>query len=98
LLAAGTKGKRYSLPNARVMIHQPLGGATGQATDIEIQAQEIIKTKERMIELLAFHTGKSTKVVASDIDRDFFLSAEQAKEYGIVDEIAPSGKKTKKAE
>ena len=98
LLAAGTKGKRYSLPNARVMIHQPLGGATGQATDIEIQAQEIIKTKERMIELLAFHTGKSTNVIANDIDRDFFLSAEQAKEYGIVDEVAPSGKKPKKAD
>ena len=97
LLAAGTKGKRYALPNARVMIHQPLGGATGQATDIEIQAQEIIKTKARMIELLAFHTGKSEKVIANDIDRDYFLSAEQAKDYGIVDEIAPSAKK-KKAE
>jgi len=97
LLAAGTKGKRYALPNARIMIHQPLGGATGQATDIEIQAQEIIKTKARMIELLSFHTGKSEKVIANDIDRDYFLSADQAKEYGIVDEIAPSAKK-KKAE
>ena len=93
LLAAGTKGKRYALPNSRVMIHQPLGGATGQATDIEIQAQEIIKTKQRMIELLAHHTGKSVEAIANDIDRDFFLSAEQAKDYGIVDEIAPSAKK-----
>jgi len=95
LLAAGTKGKRYALPNARVMIHQPLGGATGQATDIEIQAQEIIKTKQSMINLLAHHTGKTAKEIASDIDRDFFLSAEQAKDYGIVDEIAPSAKKKK---
>jgi len=96
LLASGSKGKRYALPNSRIMIHQPLGGATGQATDIEIQAQEIIKTKHRMIELLALHTGKPESVIASDIDRDFFLSAEQAKEYGIVDEIAPSAKKLKK--
>jgi ATP-dependent Clp protease protease subunit len=95
LLASGTKGKRYALPNARIMIHQPLGGATGQATDIEIQAQEIIKTKQRMTELLAQHTGKPVSVIASDIDRDFFLSAEQAKDYGIVDEIAPSPNKNK---
>ncbi len=96
LLAAGSKGKRYALPNSRVMIHQPLGGATGQATDIEIQAQEIIKTKHRMVEILAYHTGKSEKEIGSDIDRDFFLSAEEAKAYGIVDEIAPSAKKGKK--
>ena len=95
LLAAGAKGKRYALPNSRVMIHQPLGGATGQATDIEIQAQEIIKTKERMIDLLSFHTGKDKKIIASDIDRDYFLSAEESKEYGIVDEIAPSSKRPK---
>ena len=88
LLAAGAKGKRYALPNSRVMIHQPLGGATGQATDIEIQATEIIKTKGRMTELLAHHTGKSIEEISGDIDRDFFLSAEEAKEYGIVDEIA----------
>ena len=98
LLAAGAKGKRYALPNARVMIHQPLGGATGQATDIEIQAQEIIKTKQRMVEILAYHTGKSEKTISGDIDRDFFLSAEEAKDYGIVDEIAPSAKKMKKEE
>lgn len=96
LLAAGTKGKRYALPNSRVMIHQPLGGATGQATDIEIQAQEIIKTKQRMVEILAYHTGKSEKDIGNDIDRDFFLSAEEAKAYGIVDEIAPSAKKPRK--
>ena len=95
LLASGAKGKRYALPNSRVMIHQPLGGAQGQATDIEIQAQEIIKTKQSMIKILANHTGKPESVIANDIDRDFFLSAEQAKEYGIVDEIAPSGKKPK---
>ncbi len=95
LLAAGTKGKRYALPNARVMIHQPLGGATGQATDIEIQAQEIIKTKQRMTELLAFHTGKAVADISGDIDRDFYLSAEQAKAYGIVDEIAVSAKRKK---
>lgn len=98
LLAAGTKGKRYALPNCRVMIHQPLGGATGQATDIEIQAQEIIKTKQRMTEILAEHTGKSVSEIASDIDRDFFLSAQEAKDYGIVDEIAPTAKRVKKPE
>jgi ATP-dependent Clp protease protease subunit len=76
LLAAGAKGKRYALPNSRIMIHQPLGGATGQATDIEIQAMEIIKIKEKMTELLAHHTGKTIKEVSNDIDRDFFLSAE----------------------
>ena len=94
LLAAGAKGKRYALPNSRIMIHQPLGGATGQATDIEIQALEIIKIKEKMTELLAHHTGKSIKEVSADIDRDFFLSAEQALAYGLVDEIArPAPKK-----
>ena len=98
LLAAGTKGKRFALPNCRVMIHQPLGGATGQATDIEIQALEIIKTKQRMTEILAEHTGKSVEEISGDIDRDFFLSAQEAKDYGIVDEIAPSAKKLKKEE
>jgi ATP-dependent Clp protease protease subunit len=95
LLAAGTKGKRFALPNSRIMIHQPLGGATGQATDIELQAKEIIKTKQRMTEILAHHTGKPVKEILSDIDRDFFLSAEEAKDYGIVDEIAPTAKKVK---
>ena len=93
LLAAGEKGKRYALPNSRVMIHQPLGGATGQATDIEIQAMEIIKLKQRMAEMLAGHTGRTTAKVLEDIDRDYFMSAEQAKEYGIVDEIVVPSKK-----
>lgn len=95
LLAAGAKGKRYALPNSTVMIHQPLGGATGQATDIAIQAQEIIKTKKRMAEILSHHTGKPVKAIVDDIERDYYLSAEEAKAYGIVDEIAPSSKKDK---
>ena len=88
LLACGAPGKRFALPNSRIMIHQPLGGATGQATDIEIQATEIIKTKQRMAEILAEVTKKSVDQVLEDIDRDKFLSAEEAKEYGLVDEIA----------
>lgn len=87
LLASGTKGKRAALPNARIMIHQPLGGAGGQATDIEIQAQEILKTKKRMIEILAEHTGQPIEKVHRDIDRDNFMSAEEALKYGLVDEI-----------
>src|SRR4051812_43898802 len=87
LLAAGAKGKRVALPNARVMIHQPLGGATGQATDIEIHATEIIKTKARMAEIMAQCTGQKLDKVIRDIDRDFFMSAEEAKAYGIVDQI-----------
>ena len=87
LLASGAKGKRFALPNSRVMIHQPLGGATGQATDIEIQAKEILYLKDRMADLLASHTGQSKERVIEDIDRDNFLSAAAAKEYGIVDEV-----------
>jgi ATP-dependent Clp protease protease subunit len=87
LLAAGQKGKRYCLPNSRVMIHQPLGGATGQATDIAIQADEIIKLKTKMTALLAELTGQKTAKVLEDIDRDYFLSAEEAKAYGLVDEV-----------
>ncbi|NJK91635.1 MAG: ATP-dependent Clp endopeptidase proteolytic subunit ClpP [Blastochloris sp.] len=93
LLAAGTKGKRYALPNARIMIHQPLGGAQGQATDISIQAQEILRTKKRLNEILAFHTGQSFERVEKDTDRDHFLSAEDAKAYGLVDNVI-SPKKT----
>jgi ATP-dependent Clp protease protease subunit len=93
LLAAGAKGKRYALPNSRVMIHQPLGGATGQATDIEIHVQDIIETKKNMIDILAKHTGQKVDKIAADIDRDFFMSAQKAKDYGIVDEIALPGKK-----
>lgn len=93
LLAAGTKGKRFALPNARIMIHQPLGGATGQATDIEIQAGEIIKTKAKMSQILADCTGKRIDQVIKDIDRDYFMSAEEAKAYGIVDEVLSAPKK-----
>lgn len=93
LLAAGTPGKRYALPNARIMIHQPLGGATGQATDIEIQANEIISLKDRMTKILAGHTGKKHQEILDDIDRDFFLSAEEAKDYGIVDQVLTAPEK-----
>lgn len=98
LLASGTRGKRCILPNARVMIHQPLGGAGGQATDIEIQANEILKTKDRMAELLAYHTGQPLEKVVKDIDRDNFMSAQEAKDYGIIDEIIAPPKKDKKEE
>jgi ATP-dependent Clp protease protease subunit len=87
LLAAGTKGKRYALPNSRVMIHQPLGGAEGQATDIEIQAKEIINLREITSNLLAKHTGQTIKKIQKDVDRDFWMNAEKAKNYGLVDEI-----------
>lgn len=87
LLAAGAKGKRYCLPNARVMIHQPLGGYQGQASDVQIHAKEMLTIKERMNTLLAFHTGKSIEDIEKDTDRDNFMSAEQAKNYGLVDAI-----------
>ena len=96
LLAAGAPGKRHALPNSRIMIHQPLGGAGGQATDIDIQAQEIINLKQKMSGILASHTGKTTQQIIKDIDRDYFMSAEQAKEYGIVDSIISPVKKPKK--
>ncbi|PPI86368.1 ATP-dependent Clp endopeptidase proteolytic subunit ClpP [Candidatus Pantoea edessiphila] len=87
LLAAGTKGKRFCLPHSRIMIHQPLGGYQGQATDIEIHAKEILKVKKCMNELLATHTGKSLKQIKIDTERDYFLSAKEALEYGIIDSI-----------
>ena len=87
LLTAGTKGKRYCLPNARVMIHQPLGGFQGQASDIQIHAQEVLKIKNRMNELMAYHTGQKIEVIEKDTDRDNFMSGEQAVEYGLVDAI-----------
>lgn len=93
LLAAGTKGKRYALPYSRVMIHQPLGGAQGQATDIEIQAREIVKLREITQQILAKHTGQPIEKIAADTDRNFFMSAEEAKAYGIVDEIFRTKKK-----
>ncbi|QOG12042.1 ATP-dependent Clp endopeptidase proteolytic subunit ClpP [Arcobacter sp. FWKO B] len=92
LLSSGTKGKRYSLPNSRIMIHQPLGGAQGQATDIQIQAKEIQRFKDLLNELLASQTGQSIEVIERDTDRDFFMSAHEAKEYGLVDEVITSHK------
>ena len=92
LLAAGTKSKRYALPNARIMIHQPWGGVQGQATDISIQAQEILRLKDRINEILAKHCGKAGDTVAKDTDRDRFMSAEDAKAYGLVDEVVKSRK------
>ena len=87
LLSAGTKGKRYALPNSRVMIHQPSGGAQGQATDIEIQAREILYLRERLNRMYAEHTGQPVEKIARDVERDFFMSAEQARDYGLVDQI-----------
>ncbi|OPX82835.1 MAG: ATP-dependent Clp protease proteolytic subunit precursor [Pelotomaculum sp. PtaB.Bin013] len=87
LLAAGEKGKRYALPYARVMIHQPMGGVQGQATDIDIHAKEILRTKDIINEILSKHTGQPLEKVALDTERDFFMSAQQAKEYGIIDEV-----------
>ena len=87
LLAAGTKGKRFALPSARVMIHQPWGGARGDASSVEIQAREMAKLKTMMNERMAKHTGKSLKTIEADSDRDFFMSAEEAKKYGIIDKV-----------
>lgn len=87
LLAGGTKGKRFCLPHSRVMIHQPYGGVSGQVSDIEIQADEILRNRDVINDILAKHTGKTSEQISKDIDRDFFMTAQQAKEYGIVDEI-----------
>ena len=87
LLAAGAKGKRYALPNSRIMIHQPLGGFQGQATDIEIHAREILSLKQRLNEILSRHTGQSLDTIAEDTERDNFKSADAAREYGLVDEV-----------
>ena len=87
LLAAGTKGKRFSLPEARIMIHQPWGGTQGAAADISIQAQEILRMRDRLNDILARHTGQSMDKIQKDTDRDFFMSAEDAKTYGLVDEV-----------
>lgn len=87
LLSSGAKGKRYALPNAEVMIHQPSGGAKGQATEIQIVAENILKTKKKLNEILAANTGQSVETIAQDTERDNFMSAEEAKEYGLVDEI-----------
>jgi ATP-dependent Clp protease, protease subunit len=87
LLTAGEKGKRFALPYARIMIHQPLGGAQGQATDIDIQAREILRVREQINNILAKHTGQSLKRIEKDTDRDFFMTSKQAVEYGLVDEV-----------
>jgi ATP-dependent Clp protease protease subunit len=87
LLAAGTKGKRFALPHARILIHQPHGGASGQAVDIEIQAKEIIRMRELLDQLIAHHTGQAVEKIAHDTDRDFIMSAPEGKDYGIIDEV-----------
>ncbi len=93
LLAAGTKGKRFALPNARIMMHQPWGGTQGAAADISIQAKEILRMRDKIEEILAKHTGQSLDKIKKDTDRDYFLSAEEAKEYGLVDEVIKGKKK-----
>jgi ATP-dependent Clp protease, protease subunit len=90
LLGAGTHGKRFALPHSRIMLHQPMGGFQGQATDIEIHAREILKMKETLNKILAFHTGQPIGKIQSDTDRDFFMSGDEAKEYGIVDDVIGS--------
>ncbi len=87
LLAGGAKGKRYALPHSRILIHQPLGGAQGQATDIGIQAREILRLREELNEVLSKHTGQPIDKISKDTERDFFMTGEQAKEYGIIDEV-----------
>lgn len=96
LLAAGTKGKRLALPNARIMIHQPWGGVQGQASDISIQAKEILRMRDRLNEILALHTGKPIETIAKDTDRDFFMSAAESRDYGLVDEVVKSRRDVEK--
>lgn len=87
LLAAGTKGKRFSLPNARIMIHQPIGGVTGTSADIALQATEIIKLKKRLAQIMSFHTGQPVEKITEDSERDFYMNAEEALAYGLIDEV-----------
>jgi ATP-dependent Clp protease, protease subunit len=96
LLAAGTKGKRFSLPHARIMIHQPIGGFQGQATDIEIHAKEILKLKDTLNQILSKHSGQPIEKIATDTERDFFMSGEDAKQYGIIDEVISKVRSVKK--
>ena len=93
ILAAGTKGKRYALPHSRIMIHQPWGGAQGQAADISIQAKEILRLRDKINEIISYHTGKPLDKIQKDTDRDYFMSPEEAKEYGLIDEVIASTKK-----
>jgi ATP-dependent Clp protease protease subunit len=99
LLASGTKGKRYALPHARIMIHQPLAGFQGQATEIEIHAKELLKTRETLNKLLSKHTGQPIEKIQTDTERDYFMGSEAAKEYGLIDEVfvrkKPEGKDAK---
>ncbi len=92
LMAAGAKGKRFALPNARIMIHQPWGGVQGQAADISIQAKEILRLRDRLNAILAFHTGRPLDTITRDSDRDFFMSADEAREYGLIDAVLASRK------
>ena len=87
LLTAGTKGKRFALPNARIMIHQPMGGFQGQATDIDIQAKEILKMRQRLNEILVHHTGQPIEKIRTDTERDYFMNGEESREYGLIDEV-----------
>lgn len=96
ILAAGAKGKRYSLPHSRIMIHQPWGGAQGTASDIQIQAEEILRMKKNLSQILSKHTGQPVEKILKDADRDFFMSAQEAKDYGLVDEVIESLKTVKK--
>jgi ATP-dependent Clp protease protease subunit len=97
LLTAGTKGKRFALPNTRVMIHQPMGGFQGQATEIDIHAREILKIRERLNEIMAKHTGQPLERISQDTERDYFMSAEEAKRYGLIDEVITRPPKLLKA-
>lgn len=92
LLSAGTHGKRYALPNSRIMIHQPSGGSGGMASDIEIQTAEILRLRQRLNEILSYHTGQPLRKIAKDVDRDYFMSAQQACDYGLIDLVVPSTK------
>ena len=96
LLAAGTKGKRYALPNARIMIHQPWGGVQGQASDISIQAKEILRMRDRLNEILSLHTGRPVDAIAKETDRDRFMSAAEARDYGLVDDVVKSRREADK--
>jgi ATP-dependent Clp protease protease subunit len=92
LLSSGTKGKRFALPNSEIMIHQPLGGAEGQTTDVEIRAKQMIRLRETLAKIMAKNTGQTVAKVMKDIDRDFFMDAQEAMKYGLIDQVLPSKK------